>query len=117
MNFLDKLDYLMAKYNLNKRSFSQASGIPYTTVVNFYKKGYDHIKLDTLRKVADYFNTTLDYLIRDDITDPNYDRAFDMSPSGDDEIALMLKYRSLSEYNKETIRLLVDRYVGQDDQK
>lgn len=116
MNFLDKLDFLMKKYNLNKKSFSRASGIPYTTVINLYKKGYDHIKLETLRKIADYFNTTLDYLTRNEITDPNYDRAPDQSPSGNDEVAVMLKYRSLSEIDKETIRLLLDRLETHDDQ-
>lgn len=61
MNFLEKLDMLMNEQNLNKKSFSSASGIPYTTIVGWYKKGYDDLRLGTLKKLAAYFNTSLDY--------------------------------------------------------
>ena len=72
MNFLEKLDKMLLKYNLNYHSLSKNSGIPYTTIVGWYKKGYESIKVTTLRQVAEYFNTTLDFWIRDDIDDPNY---------------------------------------------
>ena len=50
MNFLEKLDFLMEKYELNKRTLSQKSDIPYTTIDAWYKKGYEGLKLTTLRK-------------------------------------------------------------------
>ena len=109
MNFLEKLDYMMNKYNLNKHSFAKASGIPYTTVDGFYKKGFDGIRLSTLWKIAEYFNTTIDYFVKDNITDPNYDRSEERSPICDDEMSIVLMYRSLSQGDKETIRLLLQR--------
>ena len=52
MNFLDKLDYLMEKMSINKSKLSQISGVPYTTIDGFYKKGYENTKISTIRKIA-----------------------------------------------------------------
>ena len=60
--FLKIFDKLLQENGLNKRQFSIKSGIPYTTIDGFYKKGYENIRLTTLRKIADYFNVSLDYL-------------------------------------------------------
>lgn len=67
MNITDKLDYLMAKNNMNKNILSKETGIPYTTIDGFYKKGTDNIKLSTLKKLAEYFNLTLDEIADDSI--------------------------------------------------
>ena len=61
MDFLEKLNYLMEKNHLNKSTLSKACNIPYTTIDGWYKKGYEGLKLTTLRKLADYFGTSLDY--------------------------------------------------------
>lgn len=108
MNFLEKLDYLKNKYNLNNHTLAQASGIPYTTIDGFYKKDYKNIKLGTLQRVANYFNVSLDYLIRDEIEDPNYDKAFNMELDSS-EITLLEKFRAISPHAQETIRILIDR--------
>lgn len=75
MDFLQKLDFMMKKYSLNKRTLSQNSGIPYTTIDGWYKKGYEGMKISTLRILANYFDTVLDFWIQDDITDPNYGKS------------------------------------------
>lgn len=61
MDFLEKLNYLMEKNHLNKSTLSKACNIPYTTIDGWYKKGYEGLKLTTLRKLAKYFGTSLDY--------------------------------------------------------
>lgn len=61
--FLSNLETLMKNHNLNKHSFSVQSGIPYKTIDNFWKKGCDNIKLTTLKRIAEFFNVSLDYLI------------------------------------------------------
>lgn len=61
MDFLEKLNYLMEKNHLNKSTLSKACNIPYTTIDGWYKKGYEGLKLTTLRKLAEYFGTSLDY--------------------------------------------------------
>jgi plasmid maintenance system antidote protein VapI len=61
MDFLEKLDYLMEKNNLNKNTLSKACDIPYTTIDGWYKKGFEGLKLTTLRKLASFFGTSLDF--------------------------------------------------------
>ncbi len=61
--FLERLDNLMKQRGINKNVLSRESGIPYTTIDGFYKKGCENTKLSTLMKLADYFGVTLDYLI------------------------------------------------------
>lgn len=61
MDFLEKLNDLMEKNHLNKSTLSKACNIPYTTIDGWYKKGYEGLKLTTLRKLAEFFGTTLDY--------------------------------------------------------
>lgn len=70
MNFLGKLDYLMREKNLNKSTLSKACDIPYTTIDGWYKKGYEGLKLTTLRKLAAYFETSLDFWANDDLEPP-----------------------------------------------
>ena len=70
MSFIEKLDKLMAEKRITKAVLSREADIPYTTIDGFYKKGCDNIKLSTLRKLAAYFNCSLDYLV-DDETERN----------------------------------------------
>lgn len=72
MSFLSKLELLMKEKNIdNINQLSKETGIPYTTIDGFYKKGTENIKLSTLRKLADYFDCSLDYLTDDKITERN----------------------------------------------
>ena len=72
MNILDKLDLLMCERGLNKRTLSQSCGIPYTTIIGLYKKGYEGARMSTVRGLAHFFGVSTDYLITDEITDPHY---------------------------------------------
>jgi transcriptional regulator with XRE-family HTH domain len=65
MGLLEKIDRLMLLKGDNRNTLSKNTGIPYSTIANLYKLGYKNIKLSTLQKLADYFNVTLDFLVRD----------------------------------------------------
>lgn len=67
MGLTEKLDLLMKEKNINKAELSRASGVPYTTIDGFYKKGSDNAKLSTLKKLCNYFGCSLDYLADDDV--------------------------------------------------
>lgn len=67
MTFLDKLDILIASKSLNKKSFSNISGIAYTTIINWYKRGYDNMSVSIFKKICDFFNVTMDSMIRDEL--------------------------------------------------
>ena len=108
MDFLEKLDFLMDRFDLTKTSLSQKSGIPYTTIDAWYKKGYEGLKLTTLRKLASYFNTTLDYWFLDEITDPNYGKSSGFKVDYT-EMEHVKKYRSLDPHGQQTVDYILDR--------
>ena len=64
--FLEILNKLMNEKGLNKNTLAKESGIPYTTIAGFYKKGANNVKLSTLKKLADFFNVSVDYFIYGD---------------------------------------------------
>lgn len=59
----------MNRNNLNKSTLSKACNIPYTTIDGWYKKGYAGLKLTTLRKLAEFFGTSLDFWVSDKTLD------------------------------------------------
>ena len=91
----------------NRRQLSEYSGIPYSTITGFYAKGYDKMKMSTLKTLADCLNVSVDYLVRDEITDPHYGLSSPAAPVSDltaDETQLITDYRSLNEQGQEYIR-------------
>lgn len=67
MKLTEKLDVLMKEKGISKADLARESGIPYTTIASLYDKGYENVKLSTLKKLADYFNCSLDYIADDNI--------------------------------------------------
>ncbi len=67
MGLTDKLDLLMKQRNINKAELARESGVPYTTIDGFYKKGSENAKLSTLKKLCAYFKCSLDYLADDSV--------------------------------------------------
>lgn len=66
MNFLEKLDLLLATEKINKRQLSQLSGVPYTTILGYYTRGYEKAQIDNIWRIAKVFGVSLDYLIDDE---------------------------------------------------
>ena len=107
MNILDKLDLLMHERGLNKRTLSQACGIPYTTIIGLYKKGYEGARMSTVRGLAHFFGVSTDYLITDEITDPHYGLSSPAAPVpalSADEQQLITDYREFNAEGKEKVR-------------
>lgn len=67
MSLTEKLNKLLEEKNITKAQLSKESGIPYTTIAGFYTKGTDNVKLSTLKKLAEYFECSLDYLVDDNV--------------------------------------------------
>ena len=66
MTFLEKLDRLMAEKHINKPKLAELSGVPYTTIDGFYKKGYANAQISNIQKIARVFDTSVDYLFEED---------------------------------------------------
>ena len=105
MNFLEKLDVLMNQKSLNRKTLSESCGIPYTTIIGFYSKGYEGTRMSTVKALAHFFGVSTDYLIRDEITDPNYGLTAPEAPVlAPDERQLVEDYRAFNDEGKEKIR-------------
>ena len=117
LNFLTKLDLLMSREGLNKHTLSERSGIPYTTIMGWYKKGYGKAKLSSVQMIADFFDVALDYLLRDDISDPMYGKPIDnpsdpILPLSSQEIEHLKKHRDLTMKSQITVLDLIDHLYG-----
>lgn len=108
MDFTEKLDLLMQSRGLSRRQFALQSGIPYTTIVNFYEKGTEGVKLSTLRKITAFFGVSLDYLTNDRITDPNHGKASGFSVTYP-EMQMLQKYRAISPHGKDLVDTILEK--------
>lgn len=67
MDFLERLDYLKQIHGESNATLSKATGIPYSTIDSFYKKGYWNVKLSTLRTICAHYHVTLDFMVGNDM--------------------------------------------------
>ena len=119
MTFLDKLDYLMKRENLNKHTLALKSGVPYTTIVGLYERGSGNARLSTVNKLCEFFKVPLDYLTMD-----KYDYPENFEPNGNtaspacktkEEVELLLLFRSLSNSARGTVLSTVRGFAGNPD--
>lgn len=103
MTFLDKLDLLMKTSGINKHKLSIMSGVPYTTIDAFYKKGYEKAKIPTIRKIAKALGCSLDYLIVDDV-----DEMIDMPKISPEAMAIAKQFDELDERGQATVAHLIE---------
>jgi DNA-binding Xre family transcriptional regulator len=73
VNFLEKLDKLLEERSISKYTLSKESGIPLSTILSFYdpNKGYENIKLNTLKTLVNYFGCSYEYLVEDGDVKPD----------------------------------------------
>lgn len=95
MNFIDKLNMLMENRGLKRSDLSRGSGLSYTTIDGLYKKGFDNMKLQTLKAIADYFEVSIDYLVNDDFVE--------VEGADSEEQRLLAKYRELDDMGRRAV--------------
>lgn len=104
MGLTDKLNELLKEKNITKSQLSKASGVPYTTIDGFYKKGTDNVKLSTLKKLADYFECSLDYLVDDKIElSNNTNKQVEEESTNDSIISINKDEKDVEELLEETM--------------
>ena len=101
MTMTEKLDILMARRNMTRGKLASATGIPYNTIVGFYTKGYNNIKLSNLKKVADFFDISLDILCDDE-------KGIDEADELCREALVTKKYSALSDKGRNIVDSLLD---------
>lgn len=113
MGLLEKLDQLMLEHGLNKNTLAQYSGVPYTTIDGLYKKGYENMKLSTLKKLCAYFDVTLDYLAKDDVEKAKSDYPLEPEKNlSEREKEILTIYRSLNRDGQDLALATMRTYGG-----
>lgn len=100
MTFNDKVDEFMKNNNIaNLKQLALSSGIPYTTLRDFYeKKSADNSRLSTIRKLCEFMGCSMDYLAYDEITDCDIKEVKNLK-----ELYDTLKREQLEEIKKEQL--------------
>lgn len=62
-----RISKLLIKYNMTPYALSQKSGLTKQAISNILNEKYKSIKFDTIYKLADGFNMTIDEFISDSI--------------------------------------------------
>ena len=102
MTLLEKIDRLKEEKHINNSRLSAMTGIPYTTIDSFYKKGYENMKLPTFIKLCDFFGVTMESMAYDD-KDIEYVPAAPASSEGHIESRLIGAYRNASPDTKTAV--------------
>ena len=63
MDFLTNLQRLMNENNISQNKLAKELGISSATITLWKKRGCDHININTLFKIANYFNITVEELV------------------------------------------------------
>lgn len=98
--FVDIFNELLEENELNRKQFSEKSGIPYTTVV-----GWTNLNrlpdYTALIKLADFFHCSIDFLTgREETSDSITPYSVKISPQ---EQILLKNFRSLDHENKDLV--------------
>ena len=95
MNMIEKIQLMMDEGSLKVADVAKGAGIPYTTVDGIFKKGYENIRQPTLKKLADFFNVSMEYLVTDEVTDREYGKHISPFELSLEEKELITKWRKL----------------------
>lgn len=119
MDFLNKLEWLMKRDGLNRRTLAQKSGVPYTTIVGLFERGAENARLSTLNRLCTCFNVSLDYLALD-----QYEKPEDFTPNGNkatvtcengEEVEIVSLFRSLNKDGQRLVLSTIRTFAGNPD--
>lgn len=94
--FAEVLETLMDERGLGRMELSRGSGIPYTTIDGWFKKGGDNVRLQTLKRLAEYLDVSLDVLA---------DMPSEV-PSAS-EMKMISRFRNLDEHGQRMVELVL----------
>ncbi len=99
MSFSDKLYELRTSNGISQKDLANGLGVAQSSI-NYWEKGQRDPSITVVKKIADYFGVSLDYLID-----------FDSEPANIDigETELVRKYRTLDADGKETVDFILNK--------
>jgi transcriptional regulator with XRE-family HTH domain len=71
MNIFDRITNELKKQGKTRTDLSKVTGISYNTITSLFQRKSENIKLNTLIKISEYLDVSLDWLIDGDISEKN----------------------------------------------
>ena len=99
-----RLRYLREKHNLSQLALAKKLGIPNQNISN-YEREFRHPDYDTLQKIADFFEVSIDWLLG---------RTDDPSPP-EKEIQFTFKGKPLDDELRELLTIILERLEKADE--
>lgn len=90
MNMIEKIELLMRERDLKKSDVSRDSGIPYTTLDGLFKKGFKGTRSPTVKKLALFFDVSMEYLVNDNEDDRDFGKIIISDFSSGEQHLIML---------------------------
>lgn len=103
---LRNIKLLRAKKRITQQQLASAVGVSQQSI-NKYENHDIEPDIATLSAIADYFGTTVDYLIG---RVPETDAARDSVGITAEELEVLYGFRALSAREKESVRLIIENY-------
>lgn len=115
MNMYDRITELLKEKKINKVRLCEETGIPYSTLASMFQRQSTNIDVETIKKIALYLNTTLEYLVSGNVLisqNINHDcpnnTIIAITKSGQHE------YKIQDDETMEAILVLIKKMVGAD---
>lgn len=102
------LKMLRKRKNISQQQLADIIGVSQQSI-NKYENHAVEPDIATLKKLADYFCTSVDYLIGHTEIDHKIEKVL-LGDLNQDEFSLISDYRTLSESEKQSIRMILDNY-------
>ncbi len=91
LTLLDRIRELMEQSGINAKQLTTELGISNSSFTD-WKKGKGHPSLETVKKIADYFNVSIDYLVNGE----EFSGAIVLDFSNSEDKELLDKFHALS---------------------
>ena len=95
MEFLNNLEMLMSKHNMNRSELARACGLSTSTVNSWWNRGYENVSLQTLIKLSNCFDCTLEEIVNGT---PECVFCYSSSEFSNDELKLIYQYSLFLKY-------------------
>lgn len=109
--FAQRLKQLRIEKNLLQKDLAHFLAIS-TSAYGFYEQGKRQPDLDTLCKLANFFDVSIDYLLG---RSPTYSTSSEIAKISEDETQLLARYRRMHEKQKDTLQKVAEIIVPDEE--
>lgn len=107
---IKNLKYLRNREKVSQQQLAEVIGISQQSV-NKYENHNIEPDISTLIKIADYFNTSVDFLIGNTDIDHKSEKV-ESCDLNEEELSLVQAYRKLNEGKRYSVRLIIENYLN-----